>query len=254
MEEPRRWLWSPVVAAAVIGVSLIIGTVIGAGTVKYVKTFNTSLLTAVGTATQNVTSDEVQWDGSFNVNTMRAQLQSGYAQMDRDKALVSAFLTKNGIPAADVTFSPVQLQQQFADCKFTPQFCGPGGNSLDYQLTENVRVDSGNVNLVTAVAGATTPLINEGVVFSTQNVQYYYTKLPALRTKLMAAATRDAQQRAQQMVAATGGRVGRLVSLTEEPFQVTPVNSAQVSNNGQYDTTTIQKTLTAIVQATFRLP
>lgn len=253
MKERWGWLMSPVVAATVIGVSLVAGTVITAGTIDYVKTFNTSLLTVIGTAKQIVTSDQVKWDASFTVGTTLPTLQSGYAQMDRDKGLVRAFLEQNGIAAKDITFTPVSMQHNFVDCKIDPKACGPYG-SISYQLTEALRVESTHVRRVTSVAGAVTPLIKKGVVFSTQDLKYYYTKLTTLRTRLLAEATRDALGRAEHITAATGTRVGRLVSVTAEPFQLTPLDSTQVSNGGQYDTSTIIKKLTAIVQATFRLP
>lgn len=252
-KERWGWLMSPVVAAAVIGVSLVAGTLITAGTIDYVKTFNTSLLTVVGTAKAIVTSDQVKWDASFTVGTTLPELEAGYARMDRDEGLVRAFLEKNGVAARDITFSPVSMQQNFVDCRFNPRACGPYG-SISYQLTQAVRVESTHVRRVTAVAGAVTPLIKEGVVFSTQDLKYYYTKLTSLRTRLLAQATRDALGQAEHITAATGSRVGRLVSVTAEPFQLTPLDSTQVSNGGQYDTTTITKKLTAIVQATFRLP
>lgn len=100
---------------------------------------------------------------------------------------------------------------------------------------------------LTALAQNITPLINEGVLFSNQSLQYFFDKLANLRSKLLAQTTKDALKRATAIVASTGGRVGPVVSVTSEPFQITPVESTEVSNSGSYDTTTIVKKLTAIV-------
>ncbi|MDA8146815.1 MAG: SIMPL domain-containing protein [Thermaerobacter sp.] len=244
--------WALVAAAVVLGVSLIVGTVIVSRMVTYVKTFNTSLLSVNGTAQEQITSDEVKWTGDFSVHTDRSTLKTGYAQLNRDQSLVMAFLKQNGVAASQVTLSPISMTRSFMNCKFNPQACTKSALTA-YTLSQTVVVQSYHVHRITALAQKTTTLINQGVVFTTQSLKYYYTKLPTLRNRLIAAAVTDAQHQAQRIVAATGTRLGPLVSVTTEPLQLTPVNSTQVSNMGSYDTSTIPKELTAMVRATFRL-
>jgi len=249
----RNWHWSAIVAALIIGLSVVIGTLITAQTINYVKTFDTSLLNVTGTAQRTVTSDQVEWDGSFSVTATLADIKSGYQQMAQGQSQVTSFLTRHGVAASSVTFSPVSMSLNYADCQATPKACGPYGPDV-YQLSENVTVRSPHVRQITTLAQNSAQLVHAGVLFSTQNLNYYYTGLQELRPKLLAAAARDAQNRARQITSSVGARVGQLVSLTEEPFEVTTVNSTQVSNGGLYDTSTITKQVTAIVQATFRLP
>jgi hypothetical protein len=245
--------WVQLLAAVVLGAAVVIGTVVTANAVDYIKTFNTSLLTVTGQAQMLVTSDQVKWTGDFFVNAQPEALQAGYTQMSKDQAAVQAFLQSRGVAAADITISPVTMSQIYVDCAQNPSACGKF-NIAGYHLDQAVTVRSGDVQGVTRIAQDVTPLVSEGVAFSTQSMEYYYTKLDTLRGKLTAEATAEAQSRAQQIAAATGRKVGQLVSVQTQPLQLTPVNSSQVSNNGQYDTTTIQKQLTAIVQAQFRLP
>ncbi len=254
MESPRdNRPWFQLLSALVLGIALIVGTIITTQSIDYIKTFNTSLLNVTGEAQMNVTSDQVKWTGSFFVNAQPTQLQPAYAQMSKDAAAVRAFLAGKGVPAADVTISPVNMNQIFANCAQQPGICGKF-DIAGYRLNQTVAVQSNDVQGITKIAGDTTPLIDQGVAFSTQNLAYYYTKLASLRAKLIAQATGEAQRRAQQIAAATGRQIGQLVSVQEEPLQLTPVNSPNVSNGGRYDTSTIQKQLTAIVQASFRLP
>ncbi len=245
--------WIQLLAAVVIGAAVVAGTVITANAVDYIKTFNTSLLTVTGQAQVEVTSDEGKWTGQYFVNAQADGLQAGYAQMATAQADVQAFLRGRGVPTSAVTISPVTMSQIYVDCAQNPSACGKFGIA-GYRLTQTVTVQSGDVQGITKVAQDVSPLVNEGVAFSTDSLEYYYTKLDTLRGKLTAEATSEAQSRAQQIAAATGRQVGQLVSVQTQPLQLTPVNSSQVSNNGQYDTTTISKQLTAIVQAQFRLP
>lgn len=243
--------WSLVVSALLLGLSVVIGTVVVTRTIEYVKTFNTSLLTATGSAEQLVTSDTVKWTGDFFVNTDAASLQAGYSEMENAKAAVLEFLKNNDLPDDAITVAPVVMNQNYVDCKVNPEACAKGPS---YRLSQTVIVESNDVRKVTAVAGDLGPLIRQGVMFTTQSLEYFYSKLPEIRAQLLAAATKDAQQRAEQIAKSTGGTVGQLVSLTTQPLQLTPVNSNRTSNSGTYDTSTIDKKLTAIVQASFRLP
>ena len=253
MPEQQRRDIAHIIAMLLISAAIVVSTVIGAQTVQYVKTFNTSLLNVTGAASQIITSDEVKWNGNFFVNTDLSTLTQGYAQMNQGRQVIDAFLHKNGIPVSDITFSTVSMNQNFIDCKEFPKSCNASG-STSYQLTQSVRIESHQVNKITALAQEiNVPLVKQGILFSTQDLKYYYDKLDNLRTTMLAAATKDAKKRAQRVVDSVGGQLGRLVSVTTEPLQLTPVDSTQVSNGGAYSTTTVVKKLTAIVQVTFRL-
>jgi len=247
--------WSTVTAALILGISIIVGTVVVSRMVTYVKTFNSSQLAVTGTAQQNVTSDEVKWISQFAVNTDTADLKTGYARMDSAKALVMAFLEKNGVSSKEITVSPVVMNLTYPEVKFNPQVAQALGKNAfsSYTLTQTVVVQSGHVNNVTSLAQDAGILINEGVNFSTQRLEYYYTKLPGLRSQLIAKAVTDAQARAEKIASSTGVKLGPLVSVDTGVLQLTALNSAQVSNMGSYDTSTIQKTLTAVVRASFKL-
>jgi hypothetical protein len=96
-------------------------------------------------------------------------------------------------------------------------------------------------------------LLAEGVPLAAQPPRYVYTRLPALRPQLLADATKDAQQRAGVLVAATGAHLGKLRGVDVGVFQVTSPNSTDVADYGVYDTSTVSKDVTAVVNVTFAL-
>ena len=63
---------------------------------------------------------------------------------------------------------------------------------------------------------------------------------------------KDAQIRAIALTKAVGGTIGAVVSVTTGPFQVTTPDSTMTDSGGAYDTTTINKTVTATVSVTFK--
>ncbi len=80
-----------------------------------------------------------------------------------------------------------------------------------------------------------------------------YTTLSTLRPRLLAEATKDAQNRARVIVEATGADLGKLRGVDVGVFQVTTPNSTEVEDYGVYDTSTLEKDVTAVVNATFAL-
>ena len=54
-------------------------------------------------------------------------------------------------------------------------------------------------------------------------------------------------------MAAAGGRLGRLQSVSAGVFQITAPNATDTSDGGVYDTSTIEKDVTAVVKLTFGL-
>ena len=253
--------WADRAVALIIGLalagSIIAGTYLVSTTIRYVKTFNNSLLTVTGYTQQQITSDEVKWDGSFTRTAPVDALKTGYTQMEHDLQTIKSYLLQHGITASEITFSPVTMMPVYSMCQAGAfgkvPVSGCVNTITSYRLTQRIEVNSSKVQQVTALAQNITPLISEGVLFSNEGLQYYYTKLNDLRVKLLTAATKDAESRAQMIAGSAHERVGRLLSENTGVFQITPLNSTQVSSVGTYNTSTIEKQITAVVRATFTL-
>ncbi|MCL4459025.1 MAG: SIMPL domain-containing protein [Chloroflexi bacterium] len=255
----RGWMVVVTLFTVIIGASLIIGTLIVANTIDYVKTLDSSLLIVTGSAQQIITSDEVKWTSTFSRETPANDLKGGYTHMKNDLTLVSRYLSSQGVSPKEITISPVMMTPVYNNCgsaiKFgvAPNQGGCVNEIVSYRLVQNVEVNSSDVNRITKAAQDSSALIDQGVIFSTQRLEYYYTKLPDLRVKLLVAATKDAQTRAEQIAASAGEKLGHLMSESSGVFQITPVNSTQISDVGMYDTSTIEKKITAVVRASFTL-
>jgi hypothetical protein len=114
-------------------------------------------------------------------------------------------------------------------------------------------IRSSRVRVVTRLAEQSSTLLQAGIPLAAAPVRYLYTNLPSLRPQLLAEAAHDAQQRAKALVGATGGHLGGLRGVDVGVFQVTSPNSTEVSDYGVYDTSTRDKDVTAVVNATFAL-
>jgi hypothetical protein len=213
-----------------------------------VKNLSTAI-TVTGSSQQTITSDVVEWQSSFSRNATPDQLSAGYADMKSDLAIVEKYLTDNGIATSAITVDPMMVSPNYDNSGYG----GKGGASsiIGYQLSESVTVQSNDVEGVTRIAQGSGDIINQGVVFSSQPLQYFYSKLSDLKLDMLADATKDAQMRASRIAQSAGAKAGSLRSADMGVFQITPLNSTDLSDYGAYDTTSIQKQITAVVHAVF---
>jgi hypothetical protein len=122
-----------------------------------------------------------------------------------------------------------------------------------YRLSQGVEIRSSEVDRVAQLDRETVALVEQGVVFTTETPQYIYTKAGEAKVEMLAEATKDARARADQIATQGGRLIRRLQSARMGVFQITPVYAIQTSWDGMNDMTSLDKTITAVVTATFVL-
>jgi len=226
----------------ILGLSLIIST--GLGVFAFYKIRSVDYISTTGSAKKAVVSDKVKWTSSITRQVSVSTVKDGYAKMDIDLKEVKDFFTANGIPAESLSISPVFMNEIWDNNNQTEK---------KYNLVQNFEVQSSDVQKIDALAKNTNSLINKGVLFSTNSLEYYYSKLPAVRVKLLANAVADAKARAEQLAIAGGKKIGVLKSASSGVVQVMPPNSVEVSDYGMYDTSKIEKEIMVTVKASFEI-
>jgi len=226
----------------ILGLSLIIST--GLGVFAFYKIRSVDYISTTGSAKKAVVSDKVKWTSSITRQVSVSKVKDGYAKMDIDLKEVKDFFTANGIPAENLSISPVFMNEIWDNNNQTEK---------KYNLVQNFEVQSSDVQKIDALAKNTNSLINKGVLFSTNSLEYYYSKLPAVRVKLLANAVADAKARAEQLAIAGGKKIGVLKSASSGVVQVIAPNSVDVSDYGMYDTSKIEKEIMVTVKASFEI-
>ena len=229
----------------ILGIFLIIGVSIISYSLYQIKAADNSL-SVTGSAKQSVTADIVKWNASFTRTVLASNLKTGYAQMKADEAIVSKFLSDNGIVATELTISPVAMQQQY-------NYNKTSNTPDEYTLTQNVSVQSSDIQKIQNISKNTQTVIDQGVIFSAYSPEYYYSKLPEARVTLLPEAMKDAQTRASSIAESTGKKVGTLKSASMGVVQVMQPNSIDISDYGNYDTSTVDKEIMITVKASFSL-
>lgn len=179
--------------------------------------------------------------------------------MKSDLAVVKDYLQKSGIGDAEITINPLTVSpvcdgsNNIYYDKYGNQSCG-SSRTAGYNLQQVIIVESLRVNDVTKISqAASDTFIGQGLVFSTQSLEYYYSKLGDLRLDLLAEATADAKARAERIAETTGKSLDSLQAASMGVFQVTAKNSVEVSDYGSYDTVSLEKKVTGVVRTSFSL-
>lgn len=90
-----------------------------------------------------------------------------------------------------------------------------------------------------------------GIETGYNDVQYLVSNLDDIKIEMVGKATQNAKQRAESMVKSTGDKIGSLNSAKMGVFQIVPINSTEVTDYGINDTSSPEKNVIAVVNATF---
>ncbi len=200
-----------------------------------------------GTAEKTITSDSVKWSVSYSVRA--ANLQEGYAELEKSRETVRKYLADAKVPESECTYFAISSSPQFKK-----DANGFATNDIElYVLSQSVQVKSKNVKQINSLSDSITELIKSGVDLQSHAPAYLYSGLEQLKLELLGAATQNAYDRAKTLAENSHGKVGGLSSASQGVFQITPVDSTDVSDGGEYDTSTIDKKVKAVVTLEFSI-
>jgi hypothetical protein len=229
------------------GLFLAVGLVLSSmlATTTWLKVKNSQFITAKGSTRKNVKSDLVVWKGSFT--TEAPTLLEAQQKLKANAVKVGQFLTGNSV--SNYVFKRIGIEELKASIKDADGWRQE--RTTGYRLTQSVRVESSDVDRLAQLD--TTPLVEQGVLFTTERPQFLYTKVAGEKIEMLADATRDARARAEQIAAQGSRSIANLHDAEMGVFQITPLHETDTSSGGENDTSSLDKTITAVVSATFLL-
>lgn len=202
-------------------------------------------MSARGSVRLRVRSDRAQW--TIGVGGSGPQLADAYAALERATTRVRTFLVEHGFSEAEIGLSAIATNVHYAR-----NAQGQETREIsEYSLGRHFAVASTNVDRVSQTAGVVTELIRDGLYVTSGQPEFYYTDLASLRIRLLGEASADARQRADEIAKRAGCRIGEVRFASMGVIQVLAPFSTDVSSEGAYDTSTIEKDVQAVVTATF---
>ena len=227
---------------AVLGVGL--STASGV-LVKGIRNANDTI-TVTGASTERITSDYVDW--SVEVSQSGPSQQASYQGLQPAVKKTMAFLKAQGIPADEIELEAVKSERYVQRDHRSGEV-----QSISWTTTQRIEIGSWDVNKMATISRRIGQLIGEGVPLTINQPAYTYTKLADKRVDMLAKASQDARARARAIARQAGASIGAITNADTGTFQITPPNSTEASDMGSYDTSTIEKDITAVMAVTFRV-
>ena len=242
MNGERRMGWyNPGVA---LGIGLVVAALVFGWFYSSAKKGDEAI-TVTGSAKRRITSDLVIW--SAGVSVQAPQLADSYGQLANSIPRIKQYLLSKGIAEDQMTVSSITTttnKGRDSDGNETSEIIG-------YTLTQQIEVRSTDVGKISQIARESTELINQGILIESTAPKYYYTKIGDLKVEMLGEAAKDAKDRAEKIASSTGNSIGSIRSAKMGVLQITAADSTDVSDYGVYDTSTIEKDMTAVVNVSF---
>lgn len=208
-------------------------------------------ISVTGAGEENFTSDLIVWRASFSKKNR--ELKEAYTALNRDQKAIKNYLIGKGVHSDELIFEAVDIQK---DMLYEYDATGQVRSAIfnGYTLSQNLKIQSKNVDLVENVSREVTELIDAGVELNSFAPEYYYTKLAQLKVKMIEAATKDAKNRANKIAENAGGKLGKLKNADMGVFQITGENSSeQFSWGGNFNTSSKKKTANVTIRLKYEI-
>src|SRR5688500_272306 len=231
-------------AGAALALGLIISSLILGWAYKGTKKGDEAI-TVTGSAKRRISSDLVVW--SAGVSSQAPQLSDAYKQLSDNIPRIKQYLLSKGIPEDQMTVSSISatsLKGHDSEGNETNEITG-------YSLQQQIEIRSNDVQKIAQVARESTELINQGILIESKAPKHYYTQIGDLKIEMLGEAAKDAKERAERIAQSTGNSIGAVRSAKMGVLQITAADSTDVSDYGVYDTSTIEKDMTAVVNVSF---
>ncbi len=210
-----------------------------------------NMISVTGLGEESFTSDLIVWRASFSARGYELSVAS--QELESSKAKIKKYLTAKGISPDDIVFTAVDIQKEFSS-----NYDGNGNfvssSFSGYLLSQTLRVESKDVDKIEKISREVTDLINQGIELTSNPPDYYYTKLAALKIKMIENATKDAKNRAEKIAENAGSSLGNLKNASMGVIQITAKNSAEdYSWGGSFNTSSKLKTASITIRLDYSL-
>lgn len=230
---------------AILAVSLVASSLIGGQSIQRFKAADNTI-SVVGAATKSIQADYGVWHGT--VTAERPTMKEAYQALQNYITQIKTYLhDEQQIPDKAISLDAMESSSV---AELLPNG-NDSGKIRAYRMTQNINVNLEDVKRIEKLAQESNDLVSRDIPFHSREPEYLYTKLSDLRVEMLAQATQDARTRAEQIVKSAGSHLGPVRSVRTGVFQITRPHSTEASDEGSYDTTTIDKDITAVLTMTF---
>ncbi len=203
-------------------------------------------IVVTGSATKRIRADFVVWRA--RVRAQAAEMALSYKKLSSDVPGVVEFLKSRGIDPKQIKVSAAAISEIHArdkDGRELPEL------TVAFVTEQQIEVSSAEIEKVERVSRESTELIDRGVYIHSDAPLYIYTKLAELKVQMVAEASHDARNRAEQMALQAKTRITSLITSKMGVMQINPAYETDVSAEGNNDRSSLEKDVLAVATATY---
>lgn len=218
---------------------------------KEIKTYKNTV-SVIGVATKDVVSDFAKW--KIDVAARSLDRSQNISVVYQNQKSILNFLYQKGFTDNEISDETVTVDAIY---KQNPNGYGFTDEISSYETRLTFTISTKNVTKVSRTVNELRAYSEEnGINLNNNYVEYSYLPFESEKIPLLEKAIIDAQNRADALVHATKGvsrtRIGKIVSAQQGVFQVNASNDNSVSDYGNFDTGSIEKTIRATVTVEFQ--
>jgi hypothetical protein len=236
------------VPTALVGVSIIAAAaILGKASIAVFNIKQAEKRVVVtGSATKRIRSDLVVWRAT--IKSQASEMAVSYRKLASDVPTVVEFLKNHGIDPKEIKVSSTSVGELHARDKEGREF---PEQTVAFVTEQRIEVSSTEIEKVERVSRESTELIDRGIYITSEEPLYIYTKLAELKVKMVAEASRDARNRAEQMAEQAKTKITSLITSRMGVMQINPAYETSVSGEGNNDRSSLEKDVLAVTTATY---
>jgi len=229
----------------VISLGILVGLALVVSTKMVASTIQKNEISVTGSAYEIVKSDKGSLD--FEIEVKKPTRLEAYKTAQEQIKIVEQYLK-------DKKIDKIEQKTPNVYATYKNDYRGYSTSEVDhYNYNQSMSISADDAELIKDISTDITSLVNKGIAINVYTPSYDYSKLPELKVSLLEKASNDARNRAVSMLKPSHNRVGKISAVRMGVYQITPVDSTNVSDMGVNDTSTIDKKVTAVANVTFKI-
>jgi len=204
-------------------------------------------ITVTGSAKKEIVSDLGFLRGTLTARASTAG--AAYNDLISQKPVLLDFLKTKGIQPDKISFFTITNYAVYEISSTGMQT----QNIVGQVFSQRFEINSNDVNKIKQISLEISELVNKGVDLMVEMPEYHYSKMADLKIEIQAEAARDAMKRAEKIASSTDRDLGPLRTARMGVIQITPRFSNMISDYGINDLSSIEKEITAVVNASFEI-
>jgi len=232
------WLSLPLAVAIVLSTAIISRSM---ETIKGPK----KSIEIKGFAEKKILSDIAVWH--FDFSATAGTMPRAYDKIQSDSKRIMKYIIDNGVKKDEI--SPLPVSTMIIHKKNEK---GNDTNIIEkYTLRQPLKIVSRDVKLIEKLSSGICELIKDDIEISSASPEYYFTGMDSIKIEILGEATKNAKMRAERIAENCNCSIGNLIWAKQGVLQITPLFSNEISDAGQNDTSSIEKSVKSVVTAEF---